>query len=68
LNNTIEDITKLMLKLRRSLPKTKLRAEIPAKKPAIEKRVSAKVPGRAGELDKLEAELASIEEKLGRLR
>lgn len=69
LKEETEDITKLMMKLRRSLPKTKIRAAaLDEKKEPAEKTATVKSGKDATELDKLESELVEIENRLGTLR
>ena len=67
LNNQVEDIRKLVARVRRDLPKTKLRQDsVEEKKVAKPKTLKAKI-GRA-EIEKLEEELSDIENKLKSLK
>ncbi len=74
----IKEINKLINKLKSALPKTKLKEVLPkkskkakAKAKKIEKKIAPKIEVKKevkpSELEKLEQELAEIEEKLARL-
>jgi archaellum component FlaC len=65
LNHTIDDINKLVAKIRRDLPRTKLRQELPesADRKVHEMEEEGKAI-RSSEIEKLNAELANIEKKL----
>ena len=67
LNHIIQDINKLVAKVRRDLPKTKLREEQPEMGQKRLEQLETGKPLRMSEVDKLNAELSDIEKKLKNL-
>jgi hypothetical protein len=64
LRTEIDELSKLVMKVRRDLPKAGLREEKPL---AEKKKEYESAPERTSEVDKLEAELSYIEKKLKNL-